>query len=75
VVPEFPEPASFAAVLVVVTRSCVWIYTQGGAEHLAEHRRLFDAFPSSARGVKLLWAVISTSILIGWALRILTGDA
>jgi hypothetical protein len=64
-----------AATLAVLARSCVWIYGQDGAEHLVQHRRLFDNFPSTARGVKLLWAVMSLGVVVGWVIRSNRGGA
>ena len=49
-----------AAWALVLTRFSVWLYRQDGAAFLVAHGDLFDTFPRSALGVKVLWACMLT---------------
>jgi hypothetical protein len=48
----------------VLFRASWWVYFKGGAELLADHQEMFRFFPSTGRGVMVLWAV--AMVLIGY---------
>ncbi len=56
----------------IVIRGLFWVLVQGGAAFLAEHRRVFNMFPSSAKTVSFMWVVVSIALLAMWTGALLT---
>jgi hypothetical protein len=54
-----------AAAIAVFGRGTLWVFGQGGAEMLARHREMFNQFPKSITGVKVLWGAMLAGVLSG----------
>ena len=57
--------AYFGLGLLIVAKSVIWIYFRGGAEFLARHGMIFRFWPSSSRGTKIVWALLSAAVVVG----------
>lgn len=46
-----------------------WILAQDGAQFLIEHRKIFNAFPSSPWMVKVIWTMCAIMLLAAWTVH------
>ena len=59
------------AFFAIIARSLFFVFNEGGAEFLAEHRLLLGPnFPRTAAGWRLFWGFLSVGIIIIWAYRL-----
>ncbi len=54
-----------AIAVAMLGKGTVWVFGQGGADLLVKHRDMFDQFPRSATGVRILWSTIVVAMISG----------
>lgn len=59
----------YSIFVLLIVRGTVWIFPQRGAEFLAAHWRLFQSFPSTPWGVRLLWTIAACVTTFAWTMQ------